>query len=132
VTRETAAAVWVPNRNGLFIAIAAARAESLGIRGLVVGFNREEAATFPDNSRDYLEKQNRALGLSTANHVEVFAPTIELTKSQIVVEAMGLGVPLSEIWSCYWGGTVPCGACESCQRLQRALDHHHIRTAAHP
>ena len=49
-----AAAVWVPNRNGLFINVAACFAESLGADRVVVGFNAEEAETFPDNSKDFL------------------------------------------------------------------------------
>ncbi|RYD04479.1 hypothetical protein N752_13990 [Desulforamulus aquiferis] len=39
---NTAAAVWVPNRNGLFVNIGACFAESLGCELVVAGFNREE------------------------------------------------------------------------------------------
>ena len=60
-TRETARAVWVPNRNGVLINAAAAFAERSGCSQVVVGFNREEAATFPDNSADFLEaRRSRA------------------------------------------------------------------------
>lgn len=44
-TLETANAVWVPNRNGVFISIAAAFAESFGADLIVTGFNAEEAAS---------------------------------------------------------------------------------------
>ena len=41
-----------PNRNGGFLNVAASFAEKLGAGSVVVGFNREEAETFPDNTRD--------------------------------------------------------------------------------
>jgi 7-cyano-7-deazaguanine synthase len=41
--KESAKQVWVPNRNGLFINVAAAIAESKKIQQVVVGFNKEEA-----------------------------------------------------------------------------------------
>ena len=46
----SAKAVWVSNRNGLFINIAASFAEELKTEYVIVGFNLEEAKTFPDNS----------------------------------------------------------------------------------
>ena len=43
-------AVWVPNRNGLFLNIAACYADSYGYRDIIIGANKEEAATFSDNT----------------------------------------------------------------------------------
>ena len=37
-----AATVWVPNRNGVFVAVGASFAESLGADTIVAGFNAEE------------------------------------------------------------------------------------------
>src|SRR6266850_3604650 len=68
-TKASAAAVWVPNRNGVLLAAAAAMAERLGATRVVVGFNREEAATFPDNSARFLDAANRALRFSTRRRV---------------------------------------------------------------
>ena len=47
-------AVWVENRNGLFINVAAVFAASRGSATIVTGFNREEAASYPDNSPDFI------------------------------------------------------------------------------
>ncbi|OAT81348.1 7-cyano-7-deazaguanine synthase QueC [Desulfotomaculum copahuensis] len=118
---ETAALVWVPNRNGLLINIAACFAESLGCTRVVTGFNREEAVTFPDNSPAYVEAANRALSYSTANGVQVVSYTQRLNKVEIVRLGQRLGVPWHLIWSCYLGKELMCGQCESCRRLQRAL-----------
>ena len=118
----SAKAVWVPNRNGIMIAVAAAWAESRGANRIVVGFNVEEAATFPDNSVDFVDNQNAALQYSTANGVQVLAPTARWMKSEIVTWAQEHDVPLELVWSCYDDDDVPCGTCESCRRFERAVD----------
>lgn len=122
VARDAMRSVWVPNRNGLFIAIAATFSEGLGADELVVGFNREEGQTFPDNSAEFLERTNAALALSTLSKVQVVAPTLELDKVAIVTRGYEIGAPMARIWSCYEGREIPCRRCESCLRLLRALD----------
>lgn len=116
----SAAAVWVPNRNGVFIAAAAAIAEAHGWNTVVVGFNREEAATFPDNTVAYMRAVNGALRYSTANGVRVVSPTAGWDKKQIMRRAVALGIPLDRLWPCYRGGRRICGRCESCFRFLRA------------
>ena len=118
---ERAKKVWVPNRNGVFLSIAAAAAESLGAEYLITGFNEEEAATFPDNSQNYLEAMNHAFSFSTLNQVKLISPTIRLNKAEIARTAKQLNIDLSQLWSCYEGGAKPCGLCESCVRQARAL-----------
>lgn len=121
VTRESAAAVWIPNRNGIFVAIGAAWAERLGADVLVVGFNSEEARTFPDNSVEFVERQNEALAYSTANGVRVIAPTGDMTKREIVALARDRDWPLELVWPCYEGDDNLCGRCESCRRFEAAV-----------
>ena len=123
VIEKTAKAVWVPNRNGVFIHIAAAYAESLKIDRVLLGFNSEEAVTFPDNSVEYLRAVNQALYFSTANHVQVYSYTVAWNKKQIIQELGKLKTrfPLEDVWSCYLGGPQACGMCESCKRLTRAI-----------
>jgi 7-cyano-7-deazaguanine synthase len=120
-TEETAQAVWIPNRNGLLLNVAACYAEGLHARRIVVGFNREEAATFPDNSAEFVAAVNRALTYATRNQVQVVCYTLRLDKTEIVHLGNRLKVPWEYVWSCYHGGDRPCGRCESCRRLQRAF-----------
>jgi len=126
-SKKNAEAVWVPNRNGVFLEVAAAIAEERKADWLVVGFNKEEAATFPDNSEDYIRAINQALFFSTANHVQVVCPTKAMNKNEILAEGIKLDVPLSFIWSCYRNEETMCGICESCMRLKRALDQNRIK-----
>lgn len=121
VTGETARAVWIPNRNGVFVNIAAAFAEAIGANRVVTGFNAEEAATFPDNSADFVAAANACLRLSAGSEVSLVSHTQQLRKQEIVQLGRKIGAPLAFIWSCYEGGREHCGKCESCARLERAL-----------
>jgi len=121
ISGQSAKAVWVPNRNGIFLNIAAGFAEGLGADWVVPGFNAEEAETFPDNSESFLEALTTSFFLSTANHVKAVCFTAALDKTAIVRRGLELGVPFDLIWPCYFAGVNPCGKCESCQRFRRAL-----------
>jgi len=124
VTLQTASRVWVPNRNGVLINCAAALAERLGAEQVLLGFNREEAATFPDNGPEFMNSATKALSFSTANRCEAFSYTVDLDKRQIVAKLRTLRkkpFPFELLWSCYHDGKNQCGQCESCQRLERAL-----------
>jgi 7-cyano-7-deazaguanine synthase len=94
---------------------------------VIVGFNREEAETFPDNTRAFLDRANAALNYSTAPGVQIEAPTADLDKAAIVARGRELGAPLELVWVCYEGGEEHCGTCESCRRFERALE----RAGAH-
>jgi len=120
-TSESAANVWVPNRNGLMANVAAAFAEAMGCGYIIAGFNAEEAATFPDNSPAFVDCINRAFSYSTLNGVRLISPVLEMDKVAIVKEAVRVQAPLVLSWSCYQGEEKPCGLCESCVRRARAF-----------
>jgi len=117
---KSASQVWVPNRNGLFLNIAASMAEGLGYSEIVVGFNAEEAATFPDNSANFVARAEGFFELSTLSRIKVVAPTIGWSKTEIVKAGLRWDVPFAEVWSCYRGGKKMCARCESCLRSMRA------------
>lgn len=117
---QTAKAVWVPNRNGAFINIAAAFAESLKAETLILGFNKEEAATFPDNSKDFIKAINESLKYSTLRKVKVECFTDNMMKNDIIKKAIKTKCPLDYIYSCYMGEKLMCGKCESCSRTIKA------------
>lgn len=121
VLKDSAKAVWVPNRNGVMLSIGAAFAESLGYKFLIFGANLEESATFPDNSEEYVSKLSETFSYSTSNAVEIVVPLANKTKTEIVELALKYNVPLKFLWSCYDSGDKYCGKCESCARFSRAL-----------
>lgn len=120
-SEKTAKSVWVPNRNGIFLNIAAGFAEALAADAVIPGFNAEEAATFPDNSKEFMDQATKAMWYSTSNHVTVGCYTAHLVKNDIVRLGQGLHIPWELIWPCYFAGDQWCGQCESCQRSKRAF-----------
>jgi 7-cyano-7-deazaguanine synthase len=121
VSQKTAKSVWVPNRNGIFLNIAAGFAESLKADWVIPGFNIEEAATFPDNSKNFLNALDHSFSFSTANQVVTQCFTTDLNKTEIVQLGIKLGVDWGLMWPCYHENEKWCGQCESCQRSKRAF-----------
>ncbi len=126
VSKKTAQSVWVPNRNGIFLNIAAAIAEGLKAQIIVPGFNLEEATTFPDNSYEFIRAIRKTFAFSTQNHVDVQCYTVNLAKKEIVEKAKTLLVPFNKIWPCYFDYEKWCGECESCLRAKRAFRENHV------
>ena len=113
--------VWIPNRNALFINIGACYAEAKEYNSIIIGANKEESATFKDNSDDFIKAINLSLENSLNNVVKVIAPLIDASKSEIVKMGLDLNIPFNLIYSCYLGNGKHCGECESCMHLKRAL-----------
>ena len=118
---ETASNVWVPARNTVFTSIALSYAESIGAEIIIVGWNGEEGATFPDNSKQYMEKFNELIDVGSPDKIRIEAPAIDLNKEKIVELGIKVGAPMELSYSCYKGDDKPCGVCESCVRRKRAF-----------
>ena len=118
---ETASSVWVPARNTVFTSIAASYAESIGAEIIIVGWDKEEANTFPDNSKEYLKNFNKLLKIGSPINIEIKAPAIDLDKHEIVKLGSKVNAPIELSYSCYKGNDVHCGVCESCMRRKRGF-----------
>ncbi len=118
---ETARKVWVPGRNVVFTAIATSFAEAEEAKIIIVGWDLEEAVTFPDNSKEFLDAFNKVLEIGTLDGVQIKAPVINMNKDEIVKMGSKLNVPMNLSYSCYMGKEEHCGACESCMRRKRAF-----------
>ena len=70
---ESASNVWVPARNTVFTSIALSYAESINAEIIIVGWNGEEGATFPDNSKEYLNKFNELIDVGSPNKIRIEA-----------------------------------------------------------
>ncbi|MCP9850462.1 7-cyano-7-deazaguanine synthase QueC [Cyanobium sp. Morenito 9A2] len=117
---------YVPGRNTVFIALGLSLAEARGARRLVLGVNAVDYSGYPDCRPDYLEACQTLADLSSragreGRGIQLWAPLIHSSKTEIVREALRLGVPIEATWSCYAGGTEPCGVCDSCRIRDAAL-----------
>lgn len=121
-TKDSAKSVWVPNRNGLFLNIAASFADSFGYNYILFGANKDEAKTFPDNTEEFREEISKVFQTSTLVKPIVVAPLINYSKNDIVKIAIENNIPLELVRSCYNNsGEKHCGKCESCNHLKKAL-----------
>lgn len=120
-TEESAKSVWIPNRNALFLNIAACFCESYKYKYIIFGANRDESRTFSDNTETFRKSISELFKSSTLFHPTVIAPLINYSKDDIVRIAIENSIPLEMVWSCYQSGEKHCGKCESCSYLKQAL-----------
>jgi 7-cyano-7-deazaguanine synthase len=110
---------YVPFRNGILLALAAAWAEARGVRDLICGFHVIDSPDYPDTRKEFVRAMERAVNLGTAAafgapRISVIAPFIGLRKSEIIRCGLALGADYSDSVSCYAGAEIPCGTCSSC------------------
>lgn len=120
-TNDSAKAVWVPNRNALFLNIAASFCDAFGYNYILFGANKDEAKTFPDNTEEFRRTITNLFTTSTQVKPMVVAPLINYSKGDIVKIAVENNVPLEHVRSCYKSPEGHCGECESCYHLKKAL-----------
>lgn len=117
--------VWIPNRNGLFLNIAACYCDKLKYDFIIFGANKEEGRDFPDNSVEFAKICDKFFSYSTLNKPKVLAPCLQFDKIQIINYAIDNNVPLNLLKSCYDSskntGKKHCGKCMSCKLLFQAI-----------
>ena len=117
---------YVPFRNGILLALAAAWAEARGADEIITGFNVIDSPDYPDTRPDFVRAMTRAVNAGTraafsGRGFRITAPFIRLKKSDIIKIGLELGADYSHSISCYDGGEVPCGRCSSCRLRRRAF-----------
>ena len=117
---------YVPGRNTVFIALALSLAEARGAERVVLGVNAVDYSGYPDCRPDYLAAYQELANLASragreGHSPQLWAPLVLWDKLTIVQQALRLGVPIADTWSCYAGGPEPCGVCDSCRIRNQAL-----------
>jgi 7-cyano-7-deazaguanine synthase len=112
---------YVPNRNMILLALAAAAAEARGAAEVYYGAQAQDEYGYWDCTADFLERINHLLGLNRVKPVRILAPFVAMRKADEVRLALELGVDLAATWSCYRGGEVHCGTCPTCVERHAAF-----------
>ncbi len=105
---------YVPNRNMLLLALAAACAEARGVCDVFYGAQAQDEYGYWDCTRDFLERVNAVLTLNRRHPVRIHAPFVDRSKAEIVAIGARLGVDFAHTWTCYRGGDRACGRCPAC------------------
>ena len=110
---------YVPARNIIFLSFALSYAEAIKAQGIFIGAHTQDYSGYPDCRPEFYRAFNRVIITGTKSGVEhkkikIEIPLIKKTKAQIIEMGRTLGVPFQFTWSCYRGGRVPCGKCDSC------------------
>jgi 7-cyano-7-deazaguanine synthase len=111
---------YVPGRNLIFLALAAAHAEAEGASLIYFGANVLDYSGYPDCRPEFIRAFEAAVTAGTKAGVEgtgirVCAPLLDMTKADIIRTGVRLGAPLHLTHSCYDPiGELACGRCDSC------------------
>jgi 7-cyano-7-deazaguanine synthase len=117
------AATVVPNRNALMLAVAYAVAVARKAACVAIGVHAGDHPIYPDCRPGFIEAFNQMERLATEGYahpaLHLYAPFVNLTKTDICRIGASLAVPFKETWSCYQGGDRHCGQCGTC--VERVL-----------
>lgn len=105
---------YVPNRNMIFLALAVALAESLGVADVYYGAQRHDLYGYWDTTPDFLARLNSVYALNAASPVQIHAPFVHYSKADILRAGLALSVDYGRTWSCYRGEALACGTCSTC------------------
>ena len=112
---------YVPARNTVFLSLALAWAESLGVFDIGIGANALDYSGYPDCRPEYMCAFETMANLATKAGIEgarfhIHAPLMTLNKAQIIQRGLSMGLDYSLTHSCYdpGGDGGPCGRCDSC------------------
>lgn len=117
------AANYFPARNTIFLSHALQLAEIRDAAVIVVGANKDDYADYPDCRPEYFKAIEATFQIAIRRNIHIDTPLINMTKAEVVAEAVKLGVPLEKTISCYRPrDRTPCGTCNACKLRRSAYE----------
>ena len=117
---------YVPFRNGIFLSLAAAVAESHQSYDIITGFNIIDTPDYPDTTLKFTQKMQEAINCGTTASLRgekfiIHTPLINKDKKEIIKFGLSMGADYSYSVSCYRGSVIPCLKCPSCDIRKTAF-----------
>ena len=112
---------YVPFRNANLLSMATSYAEANDCSAVFIGAHSEDFSGYPDCRPEFFEAFQRVVDVGTKPETEIdlVAPFVEWSKTDIVERGLELDVPYQITWSCYREEAPACGTCDACAfRLQ--------------
>ena len=113
---------YVPARNTIFLSIASAYAEKMGIDQIFIGVNQIDYSGYPDCRPDFIDSFKTTINLGTKTGVdgkqlEIHTPLINMSKKDIIKYGHDMGIDYSQTVSCYQldNNGNACGHCDACK-----------------
>lgn len=107
-------ATYVPNRNMIFLALAAAYAETHDVNHIFYGAQSHDMYGYWDTTPQFLTTLNSVYQLNRKTPLTIKAPFIGYSKTDILRAGLDLEVDYGMTWSCYEGTDKCCGRCPTC------------------
>ena len=120
---------YVPARNTIFLSLAMAWAETLGANDLFIGVNALDYSGYPDCRPEFIEAFEKLADVATKSGVtgsptRIHTPLIQMTKRDIILRGIELGVDYGLTLSCYdpTGDGAACGRCDACALRRKGFE----------
>ena len=98
----------------IFLALAAAYAESHGVTDVYYGAQRHDMYGYWDTTAEFLEQMNQVYALNRKTPIRIKAPFVTWSKADILRAGLEMEVDYGRTWSCYEGRELACGRCPTC------------------
>jgi len=118
-------ASYVPFRNANLLSMAVSYAEANDCSAVFIGAHSEDFSGYPDCRPAFFEAFQKVIdaGTKPETKIELLAPFVEWSKTEIAERGLELGVPYELTWSCYRDVEPACGTCDACAfRLEAFRD----------
>jgi 7-cyano-7-deazaguanine synthase len=120
---------YVPARNTIMMSLAVAWAETVEANDVFLGVNAVDYSGYPDCRPEYIKAYETMVNLGIKSAVEgepfhIHTPLIQLSKEDIILQGLMLGVDYSMSVSCYQADADgrACGKCDSCDLRQKGFE----------
>jgi len=112
---------YVPFRNANLLSMATSYAEANDCSAVFIGAHSEDFSGYPDCRPEFFDafQQVMDVGTKPETDIELIAPFVDWSKTDIAERGLELDVPYERTWSCYRDEEPACGTCDACAfRLQ--------------
>lgn len=104
--------LYLPYRNILFISLASAYAQSMGIKNVYTAFINSNHAKEIDCSMEFFTKLENLL--YDYGSIKINMPFRNMTKTEVAILGLEVNAPIERTYSCQVNSDTPCGACPNC------------------
>jgi 7-cyano-7-deazaguanine synthase len=114
---------YVPFRNANLLSMATSYAEANDCEAIFIGAHSEDYSGYPDCRPKFFDVFQQVIDIGTKpeTSLELVAPFVDWSKTEIAERGFDLDVPYELTWSCYREEAPACGTCDACAYRLKAF-----------